>query len=152
MVYLFNINNEESKSIDNLNINVNFKKSDIISSISNYKHIPFYKYNQHIKSLKKFNLYSQEVSLFYFSEIFKPFFLIILGFIVMSFASKFKRNENFFKVLFFSISCGFTLFIFNELLIGLTVANYISFLLAYSTLILISLVIGLYQSINIEVN
>ena len=121
-------------------------------TISNYRHIPFYKYNKHIKSLKKFNLYSQKVSLFYFSEIFKPFFLIILGFVVMSFASKFKKNENFFKVLFFSISIGFTFFICNEILTALTVANYISFLFAYSILTLLSLFIGLYQSINIEVN
>ena len=70
----------------------------------------------------------------------------------MSFASKFKRYENFFKTLFFSISIGFTFFIFNEILTGLTVANYISFLFAYIILILVSLLIGLYQSINIEVN
>ena len=135
-----------------LNLNVNFNRIDIINSISNYKHIPFYKYNNHIKSLKKFNLYSQEVSLFYLSEVFKPFFLIILCFVVMSFASKFKRNENFFKILFFSILIGFIFFMFNEILTALTIANYIPFLFAYTILILISLVIGLYQSINIEIN
>ena len=151
-LYFFNVNNEESNSVNNLNLRVNFNKRDIISSISNYKHIPFYNYNQHLGSLKKFNLYSQEVSLFYLSEIFKPFFLIILGFIVMGFASKFKKYENFFKTLFFSISIGFAFFIFNEILTGLTVANYISFLFAYSILILISLIVGLYQSINIEIN
>ncbi len=151
-VYLLNINTENHKIINNLDLKVNFKKHDIIDSISNYKHIPFYNYTQHLNSLKKFNLYSQEVSLFYLSEIFKPFFLIILGFIVMGFASKFKKYENFFKTLFFSISIGFGFFIFNEILTGLAVANYISFLFAYAILILISFIIGLYQSINIEVN
>ena len=151
-VHFININSEESMNINNIDINVNFNKYDIVNSISNYKHIPFFKYNQHVKSLKKFNLYSQEVSLFYFSEIFKPFFLIILGFVVMGFASKFKRYENFFKVLFISISIGFAFFVCNEILTALTIANYISFLFAYATLTLISLVIGLYQSINIEVN
>ena len=58
----------------------------------------------------------------------------------------------FFKILIYSILIGFIFFIFNEVLRGLTMANYISFLLAYSILIIISIVIGLYQSINIEVN
>ena len=151
-VYYFNFNTENDKIIDNLDLNVNFNSGDIINTISNYKHIPFFKYHNHIKSLQKFNLYSQEVSLYYLSEIFKPFFLIILCFVVMSFSSKFKKNENFFKVLFYSILIGFLFFSFNEILTALTIANYISFLFAYATLILISLVIGLYQSINIEVN
>ena len=151
-VYYFNVNNETHKTINDLNIFVNFDKNNIIDSISNYKHIPFYKYKNHIDSLKKFNLYSQKVSLFFISEIFKPFFLIILGFVVMGFASKFKRYENFFKTLFISISIGFSFFIFNEILTGLTVEKYISFLFAYITLILVSFLIGLYQSINIETN
>ena len=91
-VYLFNVNLETYESINSYNLKVNFNKNNIIDSISNYKHIPFYKYKKHIESLKKFNLYSQEVSLFYFSEIFKPFFLIILSFVVMGFASKFKKK------------------------------------------------------------
>ena len=146
------VKSDSYKIIDNLDLNVNFNSGDIINTISNYKHIPFFKYHNHIKSLQKFNLYSQEVSLYYLSEIFKPFFLIILCFVVMSFSSKFKKNENFFKVLFYSILIGFLFFSFNEILTALTIANYISFLFAYATLILISLVIGLYQSINIEVN
>ena len=70
----------------------------------------------------------------------------------MGFASKFKRNENFFKTLFISILIGFIFFIFNEILAVLTISNYLSFLFAYTVLILVSLLIGLYQSINIEVN
>ena len=151
-VNIFNINLENNNNIKKLNLDVNFKKNDIINSISNYKHIPFYNYNKHIKSIKKFNLYSQEVSLFYLSEILKPIFLIILGFVVMGFSSKFKRNENFFKVLFYSILIGFIFFIFNEILTGLTVANYISFIFSYTILVITSILIGLYQSINIEVN
>ena len=150
-VYFFNFNSENYKSLSKISLDVNFNKNDIVNSISNYTHIPFYKYKKHINSLKKFNLYSQEVSLYYLSEIFKPFFLLILSFVVMGFASKFKRNENFFKILFLSISIGFAFFVFNEILSGLTVANYISFLFAYTMIIITSLVIGLYQSINIEV-
>tara|TARA_Y100000590_G_C15740221_1_gene1020021 strand:+ start:53 stop:1132 length:1080 start_codon:yes stop_codon:yes gene_type:complete len=151
-VYFIDINSEKTNILETIDMKLNFNNDDIINSISNYKHIPFYKYNKHTESLKKFNLYSQEVSLFYFSEIFKPFFLIILGFVVMGFASKFKRNENFFKTLFISILIGFIFFIFNEILAVLTISNYLSFLFAYTVLILVSLLIGLYQSINIEVN
>ena len=70
----------------------------------------------------------------------------------MSFSSKFKRNESFFKVLFVSILIGFIFFILNEVLSGLTISNIVPFWLSYLTLITISVVIGIYQSINIEVN
>ena len=66
-----------------------------------------YKYKEHLQSLKKFNLYSSEISLFYLSEILKPLFLIVFAFAVMGFSGKFKRNESFFKVLFYSILIGF---------------------------------------------
>ena len=151
-VNFFDINDEENHKMNRLEINVNFNNTDIVNSISFYKHIPFYNYKKHLESLKKFNLYSQEISLFYLSEILKPFILVILGFVVMGFASKFKRNENFFKILFFSILIGFCFFIFNEILSALSLANYIPFWFAYIILILISFIIGLYQSINIEVD
>ena len=147
----FDIVDESSQKISNYNLNVNFRQNDIINSISNYKHIPFYKYNSHIKSLQKFNLYSETVSFHYISEIFKPIFLLILSFIVMGFASKFKRNESFFKILFISISFGFIFFIFNEVLSGITIAKIIPFWFSYTILIIFSLIIGLYQSINIEI-
>ena len=151
-VYVFDINDEEISNLKRTNFNINFNKKDIMNSITNYRHIPFYKYKRYTNSLKKFNLYSQEVSLFYLSEICKPIFLVILGFIVMGFASKFKRNENFFKIIFFSILIGFMVFIFNELLYALTLASYITFWFAYIILVSVSLIFGLYLSINIEVD
>ena len=69
----------------------------------------------------------------------------------MGFSSKFKRNENFFKILFISILIGFCFFIFNEILSALTLSKYIAFWFAYLILILTSFILGLYQSINIEV-
>ena len=151
-VKIFNINNESSNNFNNFEIKVNFDKNDIINSISDYKNIPFYKYNKHIKSLMKFNLYSPEISFYYISEIFKPLFLIAMSFVVMGFTSKFKRNENFFKILFISISIGFSFFILKEILSALTVTNYISFWIAYSIMIFSCIIFGLYQSINIELN
>lgn len=151
-VNYFDINKEEINKINNLSLSVNFNNNDIVNSITYYKHIPFYFYKKHIDSLKKFNLYSQEISLFYLSEVLKPILLVILGFIVMGFASKFKRNENFFKILFISILIGFIFFLLNEVLSALTLANFFSFWFAYAILISASLIIGLYRSINIEVD
>ncbi len=151
-VKLFNMDEEKLINLENLNLQVNFNKNDIVNSISDYKLIPFYKYNKHLQSLKKFNLYSPEISFYYLYEIFKPLFLIMLSFVVMGFASKFKRNENFFKILFYSISIGFCFFIFKELLTLFTSELYISFWIAYVIMIFTTLIIGLYQSINIEVN
>ena len=42
--------------------------------------------------------------------------------------------------------------VFNEILIALTLKDFITFWFAYSILVITSLLIGLYQSINIEVD
>ena len=107
----FNLEHVTKLNIDNNNyyrsknevIDLNFNRSDIIDAISNYKIIPFYKYYNHVENLKKFDLYSNEISLYYISELLKPLFLMIIGFVVMGFSSQFRRNENFFKVLFIHI-------------------------------------------------
>ena len=151
-VKVFDVNKENYNNFKKLSIDVNFNHKDIIDTVSNYKHIPFYKYNKHLNSLKKFNLYSPEVAFFYICEIFKPLFLISISFLVMGYASRFKRNENFFKILFISISIGFVFLIYKEVLAAITVLEYISFWLAYVIMIFTCIIIGLYQSINIELN
>jgi lipopolysaccharide export LptBFGC system permease protein LptF len=151
-VIMLNIDNDEYEKRKNLKLDLNFDKNNLIDSISNYKHIPFYKYKEHLDSLKKFNLYSSEVSLFYVSTIVNPLFLVIVGFIVMGFSGKFKKNESFFTVLFMSILIGFILFLMKEIIIALTITYDIHFLLSYIFIFSIPLIIGLYQIINIEIN
>ena len=56
-VIIFDIDEDKYKKIDNLNLELNFNKNNLINSISNYKFVPFYNYIEHIKTLKKFNLY-----------------------------------------------------------------------------------------------
>ena len=151
-VIILNIDNDEYEKRENLKLDLNFDKNNLVNSISNYKHVPFYKYNEHLKSLKKFNLYSSKVSLFYISAVINPFFLVIVGFIVMGFSGKFKKNESFFTVLFISILIGFLLFLLKEIITTLTITYNIHFLLSYLIIFSIPLIIGLYQIINIEIN
>ncbi len=151
-VIKLNIDNDEYKKSKNLKLSLNFDKSNLIDSISNFKNIPFFKFKEHLNTLKKFNLYSSEISLFYISTIINPFFLVIIGFIVMGFSGKFKKNESFFKVLFISILIGFLLFLLKEIVTTLTIKYSINFLLSYLIIFSIPLIIGLYQIINIEIN
>ncbi len=142
-------NNDFYKSKNEL-IKLNFNKNDIIDAISNYKIIPFYKYYNHIKNLKKFDLYSNEISLYYISEILKPIFLIIIGFVVMGFSSQFKRNENFFKVLFISILIGFIIFLFKIIIFNFTGKSNINFIYSYLIILILPALLGLYQVVKIE--
>ena len=151
-VIILDIDNDEYERRKNLTLDLNFDKNNLINSISNYKNIPFYKYKEHLNSLKKFNLYSSKVSLFYVSTIINPFFLVIVGFTVMGFSGKFKKNESFFTVLFISILIGFLLFLLKEIITSLTITYNIHFLLSYLIIFSIPLIIGLYQIINIEIN
>jgi lipopolysaccharide export system permease protein len=151
-VIILDIDNDEYERRKNLTLDLNFDKNNLINSISNYKNIPFYKYKEHLNSLKKFNLYSSKVSLFYVSTIINPFFLVIVGFTVMGFSGKFKKNESFFTVLFISILIGFLLFLLKEIITSLTITYNIHFLLSYLIIFSIPLFIGLYQIINIEIN
>ena len=149
-VSILNINNDKFEKVEFYNLILNFDKSNIIDSILNFKFIPFYKYKKHVNNLKKFNLHSSEVSLYYLSEILKPIFLVIIGFTVMGFSGKFKRNENFFKVLFISILIGFLIFLLKEIVTALTTKMEISFIFSYFIIFMFPLIIGLYQMIRIE--
>jgi len=149
-VSILNINNDKFEKVEFYNLILNFDKSNIIDSILNFKFIPFYKYKKHVNNLKKFNLHSSEVSLYYLSEILKPIFLVIIGFTVMGFSGKFKRNENFFKVLFISILIGFLIFLLKEIVTTLTTKMAISFIFSYFIIFMFPLIIGLYQMIRIE--
>tara|TARA_Y100000590_G_C15568504_1_gene957601 strand:- start:6 stop:1085 length:1080 start_codon:yes stop_codon:yes gene_type:complete len=133
-------------------IDLNFNRSDIIDAISNYKIIPFYKYYNHVVNLKKFDLYSNEISLYYISELLKPLFLIIIGFVVMGFSSQFKRNENFFKVLFISVLIGFIIFLFKIIIFNFTGKSNINFIYSYLIILIFPGLLGLYQVVKIERN
>ena len=149
-VSILNINNDKFEKVEFYNLILTFDTSNIIDSILNFKFIPFYKYKKHVNNLKKFNLHSSEVSLYYLSEILKPIFLVIIGFTVMGFSGKFKRNENFFKVLFISILIGFLIFLLKEIVTALTTTMEISFIFSYFIIFMFPLTIGLYQMIRIE--
>ena len=146
----YNIISDKFKKEEYLELDINFNKENIINSISNYKLIPFYKYFSHSNTLKKFNLYSPEIGLFYFSEIFKPIFIVMLSFVVIGFSGKFKRNENFFKVLFISILIGFTIFFLKEIITKITITLSINFYISYLIIFFLPFSIGLYQVIKIE--
>ncbi len=150
-VIIFNIDNDNYKLNKSAILALNFDNKDLSGSILNYKFIPFYDYKDHLNSLKKFNLYSSEISLYYLSEILKPLFLVAIGFVVMGFSGKFKRNENFFKVLFISILIGFLIFLLKEIVTSITVSYSIPFILSYLIIFSLPILIGLYQTINIEI-
>ena len=151
-VLKLNIENNDYYESENHIIKLNFNRSDIIDSISNYKYIPFYKYFIHIKNLKKFDLYSNEISLYYISELLKPLFLIIIAFVIMGFSSKFRRNENFFKVLFISVLIGFIIFLFKIIIFNFTGKSNINFVYSYLVILILPLLLGLYQVVTIERN
>ena len=149
-VHYYDFKNEYYENLDNLNLSINFNEENLINSLSKYKLIPFYKYLDHSKTLSKFNLYSSEIGLFYLSEVLKPIFIVMLSFVVIGFSGKFKRNENFYKVLFLSITIGFIIFLFKEIITKITISYSINFILSYFLIFTIPFLVGLYQIIKIE--
>ncbi len=149
-VKFYDFKNEEYKELYDFNLTLNFTEENILNSISRYKLVPFYNYLQHSKTLSKFNLYSPEIGLYYISEILKPFFIVMLAFVIFGFTSKFQRNENFFKVLFVAILIGFIIFLIKEIISKITLTLSINFLLSYLVIFFIPFFIGLYQIIKVE--
>ncbi len=149
-VKFYDFQKDTYSNLDNYNLVTNFNNDNLISSISKYKLVPFYKYLNHSKTLLKFNLYSSEIGLYYLSEILKPIFIVVLAFVILGFTTKFKRNENFFKVLFVAISVGFLIFLLKEVITKLTISLSLNFILSYFIIFLIPLFVGLYQIIKIE--
>ncbi len=149
-VIYYDLRNNEYRKLDNYSLNLNFNKKNIIDSIENYRFVPYYNYIPHITSLKKFNLYSSEISLFYLSEILKPIFIVMLSFVIVGIGGKFKRNENFFKVLFISIMIGFGIFLLKEIITKLSISLSLNFFISYLLIFIIPFLIGLYTVIRIE--
>ena len=149
-VKYYNFKKEEYQYLENHSLIINFNKENLINSISKYKLVPFYKYMEHSETLSKFNLYSSEIGLYYLSEILKPFFIVVIAFVMLGFTAKFQRNENFFKVLFIATSIGFLIFLLKEIITKLTITFTLNFLLSYLVIFLIPLFIGLYYIIKIE--
>ncbi len=149
-VKYYDLNTDKYEKIKNFNLSINFNKENLINSIENYKLIPFYKYMTHTKTLKKFNLYSPEIGLYYLSEILKPLFIVMLSFVVLGFSGKYKRNENFFKILFYSILIGFLIFFLKEIITKLTISLSVNFIFSYLIIFFIPFFVGLYQVIKIE--
>lgn len=149
-VNYFDILNDEYAYKEKINLELNFSKDNILSSVVNFKNIPYYNYLNHIKTLKNFNLYSSAISLHYLSETLKPFFMILLSFVVMGFSAKYKRNESFFKVLFFSVLFGFIFYILRELIYKFTLSFETNFIYSYIIIFIIPFLIGLYKVIQIE--
>ena len=146
----FDIINDKYYYKNNFNLSLNFSKENLLTSNINYKNIPYYNYIAHVKTLKKFNLYSSVVSLYYLSEILKPFFMILLSFVVMGFSAKYKRNENFFKILFFAILFGFSFYVLREVINKFTITFNINFIYSYMIIFIIPFLLGLYKNIQIE--
>jgi len=149
-VKYYDFEKENFKKLENLKLPINFNKENIINSISKFKNIPFYKYVSHSKTLSKFNLYSSEIGLYYLSEILKPIFIVVLAFVILGFTAKFKRNENFFKVLFIAIAVGFIMFLLKEIVEQLTINLSINFFISYLMIFFVPFFVGLYQIIKIE--
>ncbi len=149
-VKLYNVDSEKYEILNSYKIKLNFDKKNILNSITNYKFIPFYNYTNHIYTLKKFNLYSSEISLFYISEILKPLFITMLSFVVIGISGKFKRNENFFKILFLSIFIGFIIFFLKEIINKITMNLNINYIISYLFIFVLPLTFGLYQLNKIE--
>ncbi len=149
-VNIFDFLNDEYYYKERHALNLNFSKDNILTSNINYKNIPYYNYYSHMQTLKKFNLYSSTISLFYISEVLKPFYMILLSFVVMAFSAKYKRNENFFKILFISIMFGFMFYVLTEVINKFTITFSINFLYSYFIIFTIPFIIGLYKVIQIE--
>ena len=149
---ILNVSNDMETTVNEYNLNIKFNQKNIIDSISYYKHIPYYNYLEHVKNLKKFNLHSPQISLYYLSEILKPLFLVMVGFVVMVFSGQFKRGEGFFKVLFISVLIGFAIFLLKEIILSLTSRLDLNYIFSYMTIFLFPFMIGVYQMINIEKN
>ncbi len=149
-VKVFDIEKNKFEEKNNIILNLNFSKENIIDSIINYKNVPFYDYLTHTQILKTFNLYSSEISLYYLSEILKPFFLVMLGFVVLGFSGKFRRNENFFKILFVAILIGFVIFFLREIIFKITLSYNINFFFSYGVIFMLPFLIGLYKVLQIE--
>ena len=80
----------------------------------------------------------------------KPFFMILLSFVVMGFSAKYKKNKSFFKILFLSVLFGFIFYILRELVNKFTLSYELNFIYSYLIIFIVPFLIGIYKVIQIE--
>ncbi len=146
----FNIDNDSYEFKKNLQLKLNFSKENIMSSVVNFRNIPYYNYINHTNTLKKFNLYTSAIGLHYLSEFLKPLFMILLSFVVMGYSAKYKRNESFFKVLFYAVLFGFIFYILREIVNKFTITYDINYIYSYLMIFILPLLLGIYKVLQIE--
>ncbi len=76
--------------------------------------------------------------------------MILLAFVVMSFSAKYKRNESFFKILFYAVLIGFAFYVLKEVINKFTITFDTNFLFSYFFIFFISFMVGIYKTIQIE--
>ena len=107
--------------------------------ITDYKLIPYYKYLNHTKTLKKFNLYSPEIGLFYMSEALKPIFIVMLAFVVVGISGKLEEMKIFLKY-FLLYLLIFDIFL-REITTKLTLTLNINYIISYLIIFFIPLLL-----------
>ena len=144
------INKNNNKEYKTKNIKINFNQQDILNSVKYYKYIPFYNYYNYSKSMKKLNYLTPDIILYFLSELFKPFLLISISFVVTGYVSKFKRNESFFKTIFIAIIIGFILFLINKLIYSININSWLYYPIVILTIPSISIILGTILILRVE--
>ena len=147
-----NIDSSNMLNYDSKNIEINFIQEDILNSLKYYKYTPFYNYLNYTKSMEKLNYLSNDIILYFLSEILKPLLLISIAFVVTGYVSKFQRNESFFKTIFIAIIIGFILFLIDKLIYSINANNLLSYLIIVSTIPILSVILGTIFIIRVEKN
>ena len=68
----------------------------------------------------------------------------------MSFSAKFKRNDSFFRILFYAVLIGFTFYVLREVINKFTITFNTNFLFSYFIIFIVPFVVGVYKTIQIE--
>ncbi|PPR43091.1 MAG: hypothetical protein CFH21_00907 [Alphaproteobacteria bacterium MarineAlpha5_Bin11] len=140
------------ENFNKLNLPIDFTRKDIVNSLEYYKHTSFYNYYNYVNSMKKLNYLSNEIILYFISEIFKPLLLISICFVVTGYVSKFNRNETFFKTIFVAIIIGFIIFLINKFIHSINIKTLYSYFFVILSIPVISLVLGTILIVRVEKN
>ena len=139
-----------TKTYDKKDISINFTQQDILNSVKYYKYTPFFNYWSYSNSMKKLSYLSTDIVLYFFSELFKPFLLLSIGYVVSGFVAKFKRNYSFFKTIFISVIIGFIIFLIDKLIYSMDTSGIFSYVIIILTIPIISLILGTFLIIRVE--
>ncbi|MFQ3306787.1 MAG: lipopolysaccharide export system permease protein [Candidatus Midichloriaceae bacterium] len=136
------------KNIDKVILPIKISMSQIFGNLTSIEGISFFQLLEFIKLTEDSGVSATRYKLYFFKELFSPFFIMGMVFISYFFCSKLGEKKKFDVSIFYSILVGFSIYFFANFMHAIGESGKISIILSVIFPIIVSNLVPIYLIIN----